>query len=130
MQLRGAKIGIVFIWIILGQYVGFFSTPLHAAAGVNLVTSPLPVDLVAKPGTTVSTELRVQNGGTTTEKLKVSLMKFGAYGEEGSPLLAERGPGDDYFDWVKFTPSVFDAPPGKWQTIKMTVTVPKTAAFG
>jgi hypothetical protein len=57
-------------------------------------------------------------------------MKFGAFGESGKPELMDRKPGDDYFDWVKFDKTVFDAPPNVWQTVRMTIRVPKTAAFG
>ncbi len=99
-------------------------------AALNIVTSPLPVSLVAKPGTTVSTDLKVKNGGAAPEKLKVSLLKFQAFGEEGKPRLLDPEPGDDYFKWVKFSQNTFDAEPNVWKTIKMTITVPKSAAFG
>lgn len=109
------------------------SSTLHAqtpAEGFNIITSPLPINLQTAPETTLKTDIRIKNGSTKTERLKVSLMKFAAYGEEGKPSIAERAPGDDYFDWVTFSPSVFDAPPNEWVTIKMTINVPKTAAFG
>jgi hypothetical protein len=97
---------------------------------LHLTTSPLPISLKAKPGETVETELRVRNSGAETERLKVGLMKFSAYGEEGKPKLEERAAGDDYFDWVKFSRTEFEAAPNEWQSIKMTVALPKTAAFG
>ncbi len=106
------------------------ASPVQAAEGVNLVTSPLPVSVSATPGTSTSTNLRIKNGGPKTERLKVSLLKFTAYGEDGSPALVDRQPGDDYFDWVSFDRPVFDAPPGEWQTIKMNLALPKSAAFG
>jgi hypothetical protein len=106
--------------------------PVQAAPddGFNVITSPLPINLQTKPGTTTTTDIRVKNGSTKTEKLKVSLMKFSAYGEEGKPSLQDRATGDDYFDWVTFSPSLFDAPPDTWITIKMTIKLPSTAAFG
>src|SRR5258706_1266797 len=107
------------------------ATPaLAAASGINLTTSPLPVNLSALPGSSVSTELRIQNGASTTQKIKVSLMKFSAYGESGKPALQARAPGDDYFDWVSFSPSVFDAPPNQWMSVKMIIKIPSSAAFG
>ena len=106
------------------------ATPTHADDGFNIITSPLPINLQGKPGSTLSTDIKVKNGGTTTEKLKVTLMKFSAYGEEGKPAIQDRGPGDDYFDWVSFSPQTFDAPPNVWMTVKMTINLPKTAAFG
>jgi len=97
---------------------------------LHLTTSPLPISLKTKPGQTIETELRVRNSGTVTERLKVGLMKFTAYGEEGKPELKEREPNDDYFDWVKFSQTEFDAPPNEWQSIKMSIAVPQDAAFG
>lgn len=110
----------------------FHMAAVHAAPdpGINLQISPLPIDLVAEPGKTITTDLRIRNGGTQTEKIKVTLRKFSAQGEEGKVVLEDREPADNYFDWVKFSKNVFDAPPGEWQTIKMTISVPATAAFG
>lgn len=121
--------------IVLVPSAAFTSTLAPALAappsdGINLTTSPLPVSLTANPGQTISTDLRIQNSSSQTQRIKVSLMKFSAYGETGKPALQERAPGDDYFDWVSFSPSVFDAPPNQWMSVKMTIAVPKTAAFG
>lgn len=111
-----------------------WAPPLLAAPvpseGLSLTTSPLPISLVALPGTTVSTQLRVRNSGTQAETLQIGLMKFKAYGEEGKPILLDRGPADSYFDWVHFSQTQFTAEPGVWKTITMTIDVPKSAAFG
>jgi len=96
---------------------------------LNLTTSPLPISIMAKPGETVSKELRVKNSGTKPETLKVGLMKFTAYGEEGKPELKDREAGDDYFDWVSFSETKFTVQPNEWKSITMTVSLPKTAAF-
>jgi hypothetical protein len=120
---------ILLAFVLLAAFV--HSHPAHAADdGFNIITSPLPINLSAKPGTTASANIRVKNGGTSTEKLKVSLMKFSAYGEEGKPAIADRAPGDDYFDWVSFSPATFDAPPNEWITVTMTIKLPADAAFG
>lgn len=108
--------------------------PITAVAAeskpLNLITSPLPINLTTDPGKTVSTDLRIKQAGGDTQRLKVSLMKFAAYGSEGKPKLVDRGPGDNYFDWVRFDKTQFDAPSNVWQTIHMTINVPKDAAFG
>jgi hypothetical protein len=101
-----------------------------AANALNLTTSPLPINLVVDPGHSVTTDLRIKSGEPETVKLKVSLMKFGAFGDTGQPVLEQRGPGDDYFDWVKFDKTTFDAPPNVWEDVKMTVNVPKDGADG
>ena len=105
------------------------STPVHAAGSVDLSTSPLPISLSAAPGTSISTDIRIKNN-SQAQTIKVSLMKFSAYGESGKPALQNREPGDDYFDWASFSPSVFTAPTGQWQTVKMTIKIPKDGAFG
>jgi hypothetical protein len=107
------------------------TVPAQTPSGrLHLTTSPLPISLKAKPGETVETELRVRNSGTEMEKLKVGLMKFAAFGEEGKPQLQERQDGDDYFDWVTFSRTEFEAPPNEWQSINMKITLPESAAFG
>lgn len=97
---------------------------------LRLITSPLPVNLATKPGTSISTPLRVQNAGSQTETLKMGLLKFSAYGDTGAPQLQEREPGDDYFDWVSFSEDTFTLAPNQWKTITMTIAVPESAAFG
>jgi hypothetical protein len=57
-------------------------------------------------------------------------MKFRSSGDEGRPELLDKGPLDDYFDWVSFSPSKFEAPPDQWITVKMTIAVPPTAGLG
>jgi hypothetical protein len=98
-------------------------------APLNLTTSPLPITLDAKPGQAVSTDVKVKQSGGDDEKLQVHLLKFSAYGDTGKPALSERGPNDDWFDWVKFDKTTFDAPDNVWETVHMTINFPKSAAF-
>ena len=98
--------------------------------GINLQISPLPILLSTDPGKTVSSELRIRNAGTKSEKLKVTLRTFKAQGNKGNVVLQDRGPTDQHFDWVSFDRPTFEAPPNVWQTVNMKIKVPKTAAFG
>jgi hypothetical protein len=97
---------------------------------LHLITSPLPILLSAKPGTTATTDLRIKNGGAKTERLRIDMLKFGASGEEGQPALQDPEPKDEQFKWVSFSETVFNAEPNQWKTVKMTIRVPKSAAFG
>ena len=119
----GSLLGMLFLF-------SFPSTHAQSPGNLNLTTSPLPISLRTKPGTSISTDLRVQNSGTATENLKIDLYKFRAYGTEGKPQIIDREPGDDYFDWVSFSQRTFKAEPNVWKTIKMTINVPSDAAFG
>src|SRR5581483_6824665 len=98
--------------------------------GFSAAISPLPVLLDAKPGSSVSTDLRVQNPSASSERFKVNLKTFSQEGPDGSVKLHDPTPADDFVNWVSFSRTEFDAPPGLWQTVKMNINVPKTAAFG
>lgn len=96
----------------------------------NITTSPLPVLLDGKPGSNVSTKLRVQNSGTAATRFKVELKKFKAFGDQGKPILLDRQAGDEFFDWVSFSKTSFRAEPNVWNEITMNIKVPSNAAFG
>ena len=97
--------------------------------GISLQISPLPIDLETKPGSSVETDLRVRNAGTQTEKLQVRLLKV-SEDDNGVVHLSNPTAADAFVNWVSFDRTVFDAPSNQWQTVKMTVNVPKSAAFG
>jgi hypothetical protein len=97
--------------------------------GINLQISPLPIELNTKPGTSAKTDLRVRNVGNKTEKLQVRLLAV-TEDNNGQVHLSNPKPGDEWAKWVSFDRQTFDAPSNQWQNIKMTINVPKTAAFG
>jgi hypothetical protein len=115
----------------------FMSTlllPLPALAqvpadGINLQISPLPIELNTKPGTSIKTDLRVRNVGNKIEKLQVRLLAV-SEDNNGQVHLTNPTSTDEWVKWVNFDRQTFDAPPNQWQTVKMTVNVPKSAAFG
>lgn len=95
----------------------------------NLVTSPLPVSLVVEPGKSVTTDLKLKNASSRSIKLKVLLMKF-KVNPQGVVELLEKSDGDNYFNWVTFSPQIFNAEPNEWINVKMSINVPKEAALG
>ena len=95
----------------------------------SLTTSPLPINLTTTPGKPVSTELRVKNNSTDSQKLKVSLYKF-SVNDQSEVQISEPAPSDEYIKWVSFNPQTFEAAPNEWRTIKMSIDVPKDAALG
>jgi hypothetical protein len=97
--------------------------------GINLQISPLPIELKTKPGTNISADLRVRNVGNKQEKLQVRLLAV-SEDNNGQVHLTNPTPADEWVKWVSFDRQVFDAPSNQWQTIKMKVDVPKSAAFG
>ena len=111
----------------------FLLTPSLASAqegSLRIVTSPLPISLVAEPGTTISTELKVKNAGTEAETLKIDILKFSAYEDTGKPALHDLEPTDSFAKWVTFSEPTFTALPEEWKTVTATFNVPKEASFG
>lgn len=112
-------------WILPTAFAQTVDTSGFAAA-----ISPLPILLEVKPGSSVSTDLRVDNPSDHDEKLKIVIKTFTQDGANGTVNLHDPGPSDTFINWISFSRTQFDAPPGLWQTVHMTVNVPKTAAFG
>lgn len=116
--------------LIFATFLLLASPAQAQETGLRLVTSPLPINLVAEPGSTVTTDLTVKNDGSETETLKIDMMKFSAYEDTGAPLLQEPEPGDDFFNWVAFSEQAFIIAPQERKSVKVTITVPETASFG
>lgn len=96
----------------------------------RMITSPLPINLVTEPGTSVSAPIKVKNDGSVEEHIKIDLMKFAAYGETGAPQLLDPEPNDDFISWASFSEKEFSIAPGEWKTVTATFTVPSFASFG
>ena len=120
--------GLIFLFVasLLFPVFAFAQTP---TGELRLTTSPLPVNLHVTPGSSVSSDFKIKNDGTSAETLKVSLMKFKADPVTGATQLLDREPTDSYFDWVTFSEPTFTLPSNGWKTISATFNVPSTAAF-
>lgn len=119
--------------LLLGIFSFSYLLPSLAFAqdgSLRIVTSPLPISLVAEPGTTVSTELKVKNAGTEVETLKIDILKFNAYEDTGKPALHDLEPTDEFAKWVTFSEPSFTILPEEWKTVTATFNVPKEASFG
>lgn len=117
-----ATIAVIILW---------FPTSSFAQEGdLRLITSPLPINLSAKPGTEVSAQIRIKNDGLTKERLAISLMKFAAFGENGAPRILDPEPGDEFISWASFAEPEFDIEPGEWKTVPMNIALPQSASFG
>ena len=129
---QGAKrtVPVVLLAVLLALLPVFPSSAQETNDRLSITTSPLPINLRANPGETATTDLRVRTDGPNNETLQITLLKFTANNELGQPRLADREPGDDYFDWVTFSETRFVAEPNVWKTIRMTIDIPETAGLG
>jgi hypothetical protein len=98
--------------------------------GTSLTTSPISVDLAAKPGTSVSTTLQVLNNNSQPLNVTVQVDTFRASGTSGQAQILKPKPSDDFINWASFSSNSFVAQPGVWTPIKMTINVPSYAALG
>lgn len=98
--------------------------------GFNISTTPVTAELETKPGVSTSTKIQVKNNNLTTERIKVSLLKFTSNNANGAPQLIDPTQNDEFLKWVKFSETTFNAEPNVWKSIDLTISPPATAAFG
>ncbi|MBP9699945.1 hypothetical protein KBD71_01550 [Candidatus Woesebacteria bacterium] len=96
---------------------------------LNLTLSPIVAQLTAKPGETVTTEIRIRNNGQKPEPVQIYSLPLEAEARTGKPKIRERRGDDIYLDWVQFSQTEFVIEPQEWQSIKVTFQPPKEAAF-
>lgn len=111
------------------------SKPVAAITGssdgsFNFTVSPPAVAVEAQPGVPTTVSIRIQNQGLTTEKVKATIMKFDAEGQTGLPHLKPLTASDDFRSWTQVSPETFTAEPNVWTNVQLTISPPKTAAFG
>lgn len=116
--------------LFLGAVFGSIREVFAQSGEFRMITSPLPINLVAEPGTDVSTPIKVKNDGSAEERIKIDLMKFAAFGETGAPVLLDPEPNDDFISWASFSEKEFSIAPGEWKTVTATFAVPRSASFG
>ncbi len=106
------------------------NTSAASVSGSDLTTSPVAVDLSAKPGQSISTTLQVQNNSPQPVTINVHLDKFKANGETGQAAIYSPAKDDNSVNWVSFSRSSFVAEPGVWNSVVATINLPTNAASG
>lgn len=138
MQKRSVKLGIMSALVGLSSFILLGSTSYATTTtpttnpngAFNVIISPTAKDLTVKPGGNVSETFQLKNRGIATEHIKISVMKFGSDNKTGLPQLITPGPHDTFINWASFSSTQFDAEPGVWTPVTMTISPPTTAAFG
>jgi hypothetical protein len=97
--------------------------------GISLQISPLPIELSAKPGKSITHQLSVRNAGKHDEQLQVRLLRVNA-DNEGVVRLSKPLPSDTWANWVHFSQDIFTVPAGQWHNLNMTIDLPGSAAYG
>lgn len=93
----------------------------------DVTVSPVFFDFTAKPGSTLTQQVRLRNNTDTTLPIKVDVKKMG--GDENGDLTIQNAP-DDTTSWFEVKNTGITAPPNEWVNVPFTITVPESAAYG
>jgi len=96
---------------------------------ISLTVSPVSINLVANPGESVTSQIKVKNNNTAVEYLHLSVLKFTS-STSGAPVIADLGPGDEFGQWVSFSEPDITLEANQEKTVKFKIDVPKEAALG
>ena len=94
----------------------------------NLQVTPSPLVTTVKPGTKSSIELKIRNGSTASEQLKIEPRAFTLSNDSTDVKLQDTTP-PDIADWISFSAPKFTLLPGQWYTEDIVFNVPKGAGF-
>ena len=122
---------------LLGVVVGLSGTLLAVLPGTAkaadgeffLQISPSPLVVTIKPGQTMSYDLKIRNGGTETEKLKIQPRSFTIDNDTGKVVFDDTKVPAEIGEWTSFSEPNFTVKPGEWYTQKVTLAIPKEAGF-
>lgn len=93
----------------------------------NLQITPSPLVTTVKPGTKSQVELKIRNGSSGTEKLKIEAQSFTYNSDNGRITLEDSS--SPVASWVSFSAPKFTTQTGQWFTETVTFNVPQTAGF-
>jgi hypothetical protein len=121
--------------LVLALLVGLFAPKVFGQTNpdqnaFNLSVTPVVANILAKPGVATSTKIQVKNNNTSSERVKVSLLKLQSNDRDGTPVLIEAQAADEFTKWAQFSETSFVAEPNVWKTIDLTINPPQSAAFG
>jgi len=130
--LRGAfwgRTGLAVAVVVTTTALGLgWAHKAHAAGNFNLLITPSPLVATLKPGTTTDLELKIRNGGTDTEVLKIEPRSFKVNNDTGQVTLNDTSPAD-ITSWLRFSDPTFTVQPGQWFTEKVRIALPKDTGF-
>src|SRR5690349_9701095 len=105
------------------------STAKAANGEFFLQVSPSPLVITIKPGQTMSYDLKIRNGSTETEKLKIEPRVFTIDNDTGKVAFDDTKRPAEIGEWTTFSEPNFTVKPGEWYTQKITFAIPKEAGF-
>ncbi|HSX15675.1 MAG TPA: hypothetical protein VLF40_02705 [Candidatus Saccharimonadales bacterium] len=105
--------------------------PAYAADPIpsdfNLQVTPSPLVTTVKPGVKTQAQVKIRNGGSGRENLKIEPRAFTYDSDSGQVKLDDTVPA--VAPWISFSQAKFSIEPGQWVTESITFDIPKDAGF-
>ncbi len=94
----------------------------------SLQVSPSPLVTTIKPGKATTLDLKIRNGSTGIEELKIEPRGFSVNNTSDTITIDDTSK-PAIADWVSFSDPTFTIQPGAWHTQKVTIKPPEAAGF-
>ena len=127
-----SRLGRLFSLVVLSLVLCTgFAGIAHAAdvpSDFNLQVTPSPLVTTVKPGVKTQLELKIRNGGSGTEDLKIEPRSF-TLGKDSTNVNLQDTTPPEISSWITFSAPKFSVQPGQWYSEQVNLNVPKTAGF-
>ncbi len=105
--------------------------PARAAGELAASITPIRLEMTADRGKTVTADVKVRNVGSKELSITAGFQDFVAHGESGEPsFVPTPSTAQSLSGWISAKPASFTLKPGKQQTVRLTINVPKRAEPG
>jgi hypothetical protein len=94
----------------------------------SLQVTPSPLVATVKPGTVTELDLKIRNGGTGSENLKIEPRSF-AFDTATGQVKIDDAKVPAFASWLSFSQPTFTALPGQWTTEQLRLSLPANAGF-
>lgn len=101
-----------------------------APTGINLTLSPTFINLLADPGETVESSIRIRNNNNFTEYFKIETRTFEPSQDGNSPVIRPLNENDTFGEWVSFSEETFVIDPNSTKVIDINIATPSDASLG
>ncbi len=129
---RGVRLLLGVLGLGLAVALGSLWAVAHAADPIpsdfNLQVTPSPLVTTVKPGVKTQIDLKIHNGSSGTENLKIEPRTFRYNSDTDQVALDDTAP-PAVASWVSFSGARFTVQSGQWYTEHITFDVPKDAGF-
>lgn len=107
--------------------VSYAATP-NPQGNFSLQVTPSPLVATLKPGVPTELELKIRNGSTASEELKIEAKRFKLNDTTGEITFDSSTP-PEIVDWLSFSAPTFTVQPGEWYTQKVKLALPRESGF-